>query len=135
MGKVTGIGGVFFKTADPEATRSWYRDHLGVDAGPWGKTFHWRDVNSPDKVGSTVWSPFAADTDYFGAGPQPFMVNYRVEDLDGLLDTLRAAGVTVDERIEEQPYGRFAWVVDPDGRRVELWEPPAGDERTGLEEG
>ena len=88
--------------------------------------FTWRERDDPDRVGSTVWSPFPAETDYFGPRGKSWMLNFRVRDLDAMLAQLRAAGVEVDERIEELPEGRFGWFVDPDGNRVELWQPPEG---------
>jgi len=120
---------VFFRSADREALMAWYRDHLGVDISPFGSVFLWREHENPDEVGYTVWGPFPRDTAYFGPGPQSFMVNYRVRDLDGMIQRLRSAGVEVVGEIEEHPNGRFAWVVDPDGRRIELWEPvPAAED-------
>jgi predicted enzyme related to lactoylglutathione lyase len=119
--RVMGIGGVFFKAKDPEALGRWYAEHLGIaleDFG--GATFRWQGE------GTTVWSPFPADTEYFGRGDQQGMVNYRVADLDAMREQLRAAGAEVDDRVEEHEYGRFGWAVDPEGNRFELWEPPAG---------
>jgi catechol 2,3-dioxygenase-like lactoylglutathione lyase family enzyme len=121
MKRVTGIGGVFFKSQDPAALRSWYREHLGVESEEWGAVFPWREQDRPERSGHTVWAPFPADSDYF---PGPLMVNYRVDDLDAVLSALRAEGVEVDDRVEESEFGRFGWIVDPDGRRVELWQPP-----------
>ena len=121
---VTGIGGVFFKVQDPQRFRAWYREHLGIDAGPNGGTFLWWEHANPDVEGRTVWSAFPATTTYFGPGPQAYMINYRVTDLRGLLARLTAAGVQQADTLEEYPYGRFAWIVDLEGNRVELWEPP-----------
>ncbi|MDB4949289.1 MAG: Glyoxalase/Bleomycin resistance protein/Dioxygenase family protein [Gemmatimonadetes bacterium] len=129
MERVTGIGGIFFKSDDPTALNAWYAANLGIepdeDAG--GSTvFRWRPVGDDATVGMTVWSPFPADTGYFEPTRAPYMVNYRVASLDRMLAQLRAAGVQVDERVEDTDYGRFGWAVDPDGTRFELWEPPAG---------
>jgi len=126
MEKVTGIGGIFFKTKDAEATRNWYRDNLGIEADPsfGGCVFEWREKDSPDTVGSTVWSPMPATTKYFDPSTSPFMVNYRVSDLHAMIAQLRAAGANVDEKIDESEFGKFGWVMDPDGNRIELWEPP-----------
>ncbi len=125
MKKVTGIGGVFFKAKEPVKLKSWYRDHLGIIPNPDGYvSFQWRDNDAPDRVGLTVWEVFPADTDYFEPSSKPFMINFRVENLDALLAELRAAGVQVDDRLEEYDYGRFGWILDPEGNRVELWEPP-----------
>lgn len=122
---VTGIGGVFFRVADPETTRAWYRQHLGVEGEGQGVNFWWREQEDPDRLGFTVWSAFPRDTDYFGPGAQEFMINYRVRDLDALLARLKAEGIQQVGAVEEYSYGRFAWIVDIDGNRVELWEPTA----------
>lgn len=124
MARVTGIGGVFFKSRDPKGLGKWYREHLGLPVNEHGYfDFQWRSKEDPGRVGRTVWSLFPADTDYLGPDGSPFMINYRVDDLDGLLAALREAGVAVEDRIEEYDYGRFAWVTDPEGNRIELWEP------------
>jgi predicted enzyme related to lactoylglutathione lyase len=125
MERVTGIGGIFFKSNDPKALGAWYSEHLGIALEEWGgHPFRWGD-DSP--TGTTVWSPFPADTKYFGPGTAPFMINYRVSDLDAMLAQLRAAGVQVDEKVDEsEEMGRFGWAMDPDGNRFELWQPPAG---------
>lgn len=115
---VTRIGGVFFRTDDPAATAAWYRTHLGLpDHGFDGAT-----LGAPGH--EAVWAPFPRDTAYFGPGEQPCMVNLVTPDLDGLLARLRANGVTVIDALEETEYGRFGWVIDGDGNRVELWQPP-----------
>jgi predicted enzyme related to lactoylglutathione lyase len=125
--RVTGIGGVFFKARDPKALGEWYREHLGVPLEPWGgAVFPWQSADNPQGVGTTVWNPFAQDTTYFGPGPSSCMVNFRVHDLHALLDALRAEGCSVDDKVEESEYGKFAWVTDPEGNRVELWQPPPG---------
>ena len=129
MERVTGIGGVFFRAPDPQRTQRWYVEHLGLPNPMGGDptvVFTWREREDADRVGSTVWSPFPAETDYFGPRGKSWMLNFRVRDLDAMLAQLRAAGVEVDERIEELPEGRFGWFVDPDGNRVELWQPPEG---------
>ncbi len=126
MEKVTGIGGIFFKVRDPERMSAWYREHLGMDAEDGHADFVWREHDRPDdrpdEIGRTVWSLFPADTDYFGPARPAFMVNYRVSNLDRMLAQLRQKGVSV-EKIEDYDYGRFAWITDPEGNRVELWEP------------
>ncbi|MEO5929069.1 MAG: VOC family protein [Candidatus Kapaibacterium sp.] len=126
MKRVTGIGGIFFKSDDPEKLRSWYQQHLGLDADEFGAVFEWRYPDNPMKAGSTVWNPFPATTEYFNPSTQPFMINYRVENLEWLLEQLQKEGVAWDGRIEDHEYGRFAWVMDPEGNRLELWEPPFG---------
>ena len=120
MEQVLGIGGVFFKARDPKALADWYRTSLGVPLGP-GQTY--AAFASTAAGEQTVWSTFPADTKYFGAGPAPFMVNYRVRNLDAMLAQLRAAGATVEDRVEDYDYGRFGWATDPEGNRFELWEP------------
>jgi predicted enzyme related to lactoylglutathione lyase len=126
--RVTGIGGVFFKARDRAALGEWYRTHLGIDVQDGGfAVFRWRDGETdPERGGSTVWSLFPEDTEYFGSKNQRVMINYRVGDLDAVLASLRREGVTVDERVEETPEGRFGWITDPEGNRIELWEPPPG---------
>lgn len=129
MERVTGIGGVFFKARDPQQMMAWYEAHLGIQPGGPEEThamFAWRDPEDPVREGATVWSLFPHDTGYFGSGSSPFMVNYRVADLDALLTQLRLEGVAVEDRVEDYPYGRFAWITDPEGNRIELWEPPLG---------
>lgn len=127
MAKVTGIGGVFFKARDPNSLRHWYRTHLGFDVQEWGGcAFRWKDDALPGREGVTVWSVFPAESTYFDPSPAPFMVNYRVADLARVLAELRAEGCAVDDRTDESEHGRFGWVMDPEGNRVELWEPPAG---------
>ena len=116
--RVAGIGGVFFRARDPDALKRWYGEQLGIELEDYGTTF---TAAAGDQ---TVWAPFPADTDYFGDHGQQLMVNYRVRDLDAMLAQLRAAGVAVEEHLEEHEYGRFAWATDPEGNRFELWEPP-----------
>lgn len=128
MARVTGIGGVFFKSHDPDRTKAWYQEHLGLEPlEEAGGTvlFRWRDAQHREREQVTVWNPFPEDTGYFDPTTAPYMVNYIVDDLDGVLQRLRAAGVQVDDRVEDSEYGRFAWAVDPDGVRFELWQPPA----------
>jgi predicted enzyme related to lactoylglutathione lyase len=129
MARVTGIGGIFLRARDPKALSAWYANHLGIGLSAYGgATFLWSD-EVPATTGMTTWSIFPEDTKYFGpgtvAGPQAAMVNYRVDDLDALLEQLKAAGVTIDPKREDASYGRFAWIVDPEGNRVELWQPLA----------
>ena len=126
MEKVTGIGGIFFKAQDPDKIQEWYAKHLGIEPSPDGCViFKSREDQDPARSTYTVWSPFPKDTDYFNPSKAPFMINYRVANLNAMLDQLRKNGVALDERIEESEFGRFAWVMDPEGNRIELWEPPA----------
>ena len=124
--RVTGIGGIFFKARDPLALRRWYHERLGIGSGAehWA-VFAWREADSNAR-GETVWSVFAADTTYFGESSQQAMVNYRVFDLDGLLQRLERDGVRVLPDRHADDNGRFAWIVDPEGNRIELWEPAEG---------
>lgn len=121
MKRVTGLGGIFIKAKDPDALREWYRRHLGIAIEPWGGAVF---ADEPGSV--SVWNLFPADSDYFVPSAAPFMVNYRVADLRALLEVLRAEGCAVDAKTEESEFGRFGWVMDPEGNRVELWEPPPG---------
>src|SRR5207248_1628609 len=122
MAKVLGIGGVFFKSGDPAALSRWYREHLGVDVQPWGGAQFLFDRRDKPGVGYSVWNPFPTDTKYFEPSDKPFMVNLRVDDLEGMLADLRAAGARVLDRREDGPNGKFGYVVDPDGILLELWE-------------
>ena len=125
MKRVTGIGGIFFKSADPKALGIWYRDHLGLDLTDWGGVvFRWGGADGAQGV--TVWSPFAENTDYMAPGTASFMINFRVADLGALLDALRAEGCNVLDRTETSEQGKFGWVIDPEGNKIELWEPPPG---------
>lgn len=127
MKRVTGIGGIFFKAKDSAALAAWYRKHLGIDVQDWGGCpFSWRTDDNPAGIGTTIWSVMAADNDYFAPSQQPFMINYRVDDLQALLAALRAEGCAVDDKTQESEFGRFGWVMDPEGNRIELWEPPQG---------
>ena len=118
MAKAVGIGGVFLKARDPKALMEWYAANLGITQDYGSLVF-----DGPASLGMTLFTHFAADTDYFGEGPQQFMVNLRVDDLDALLSQLSAAGVRIDPKRDDAPYGRFAWIWDPEGNRVELWQP------------
>ncbi|WP_109124045.1 VOC family protein [Dyella sp. C11] len=122
MAKVIGFGGIFFKAKDPKALNAWYGKHLGLNIEKWGGA---RFEDDATRHGYIAWSPFSADTKYFEPSTQPFMMNFRVDDLHALLAQLRADGVTVDDRVDESEFGRFGWIMDPEGNRVELWQPPA----------
>ncbi len=127
MERITGIGGIFFKAANPEQLQEWYRVNLGIEPTADGTpVLFWRERENPDALGSTVWAPFPADTDYFGASGQSHMFNYRVRNLEAMLEQLRAAAATVDENIHVMEFGKFGWATDPEGNRFELWEPAKG---------
>lgn len=126
MKRVTGIGGIFFKAKDPKALGDWYRKHLGIDVQDWGGAiFEWNAEGKSEVTGMTVWNVFSS-SENLAPSTAPFMINYRVADLHGLLSTLRAEGCSVDDKVEESEYGKFGWLMDPEGNRIELWEPPAG---------
>jgi len=124
MKKVTGIGGIFFKCKDPNKMREWYKTHLGLDAGQYGASFEWRQADDPTKKGITQWSPFAETTKYFDPSTKDFMINYRVENLEELVEELKKEGVTIADKIEASDYGKFVHIIDLEGNKVELWEPP-----------
>ena len=117
MAKVTGLGGIFYKVADPDKTRSWYQETLGI-GGEWGAMFPFK---KDDPEGFTLFSPFKQETDYFGPSGKEFMVNLRVDELDGVVADLESKGVEILGR-QDEDYGRFAWILDPDGVKLELWQ-------------
>ena len=119
--RVTGLGGFFFKTKDPDAIKNWYKKHLGIPTDRYGWTFWWKDKDGNDCA--TQWSPMNSDTSYFKPSKSEFMMNFRVENLVELLEVLKKEGVTVVGEIEEFEYGKFGWILDPDGNKLELWEP------------
>lgn len=121
--KVTGVGGVFLKSENPEKTREWYKKHLGLASNNQGGSFVWRKFDDSEEYGFTVWHSFARDDDYFNPSDQEFMINYRVNNLDALVTKLESAGVKLVGDVEEYPFGKFAWIMDSDGQKVELWEP------------
>lgn len=125
MKRVTGIGGVFFKAEDPQQIKSWYAKHLGFDVDEYGASFMWKDVNANEATppARTVWSPFKKDSDYFQPSDKPYMFNYRVDNLVELVRVLKEEGVTIIGKIEIYSYGKFAWILDPEGNKIELWEP------------
>jgi predicted enzyme related to lactoylglutathione lyase len=122
--RVTGLGGIFFKCREPQKLKEWYRDHLGFGITEWGATFVWGDSDPAKKtVSRTEWSPFKEDTTHFAPSDLPYMFNYRVDDLENLLATLRSENVEVVGEMQTYPYGKFGWIVDPEKRKIELWEP------------
>ena len=127
MKRVTGIGGIFFKAKDESALRDWYKRHLGIDVQGWGGTaFSWADDDGKPTGGTTVWSVASADSDQFAPSKASYMINYRVADLLALVKALREEGCNVLDKVDDSEYGKFGWVIDPEGNKVELWEPPAG---------
>jgi catechol 2,3-dioxygenase-like lactoylglutathione lyase family enzyme len=122
---ITGIGGIFFKAKDPEKLAAWYQEHLGLEVEDFGGvTFREEPAQENKRQAYTLWSPFPSDTEYFAPSEKPFMINFRVVDLDGLLAKLRGEGVTVDDQVQKSEFGYFGWAMDPEGNRIELWEPP-----------
>ena len=127
MRRVTGIGGVFMKARDPEGLRQWYSRHLGLKLESWGgAVLPWTPPEPGQPDGVTIWAVFPESAEHFAPSTARFMVNYRVSDLAAVLEALRSEGCAVDDRTEQTEQGRFGWVMDPEGNRVELWEPPSG---------
>lgn len=122
MKRVTGIGGIFFKTKDTKQTSEWYAKHLGVDTGQYGAMFPWRDDENPEQKRYTLFSLFSEKSDYFGDPQQQFMINFRVENIERLVEALKAEGVTVLDEIASYDYGKFVHILDADGNKIELWE-------------
>ncbi len=123
--RVTGIGGVFFKTEDPKKLKEWYGKHLGLPVDEYGASFQWIDIDHKDAnvPALTAWSPFKSDTTYFNPSEKPYMFNYRVENLVELLKILKEEGVEIVGEMQEFSYGKFGWIMDPEGNKIELWEP------------
>ncbi len=121
--KVTGIGGIFFFSDDPKETRDWYAKNLGIDTTEWGATFESRNINDPDEIESTQWSPFKTGSSYFSPSKKEFMINYRVQNIEELVKNLRENGVTILDEIEDSDYGKFVHILDSDDNKIELWEP------------
>ena len=127
MKRVTGIGGIFFKAKDAATLRAWYKRHLGIDVQEWGgAAFTWTDAEGKPVGGTTAWSIGSAEGDPFGPNKASFMINYRVDDVHALVKALKEEGCNVLDKVDESEYGKFAWVIDPEGNKVELWQPPAG---------
>ena len=122
-GRILGIGGVFFKSGNPDQMREWYSKHLGLADKGGGVMLPWREQDDPQKEHVTVWTIFPASAKYFDPSTAPFMINYIVDDLDALLDRLKQEGVKIDPKRMDESYGRFAWIYDPDGNKIELWQP------------
>ena len=126
MKKVTGIGGIFFKCADPKIMKEWYATHLGFPVTDYGTMFKGREIDNPDKTNYTLWSPFSQSTKYFEPSERDFMINYRVENIEALVEELKSAGVTILDEIATYDYGKFVHILDPEGNKIELFE-PAGE--------
>lgn len=128
MKKVTGIGGIFFKCKDPEKINEWYKNHLGFNTTPYGTEFEWREKEDSTKKGSTHWSPFAEKTKYFEPSTKDFMINYRVENIEALVEQLKKEGVIILDEIEDSEYGKFVHIMDIEGNKLELWESKENEE-------
>ena len=124
MKRVIGLGGIFFKCNDRETVKNWYEKHLGIPIEPWGAVFPWRRHDQPDEETYSAWSPFKGDTEYFAPSKHDYMINYQVEDLPALLEVLKKEGVQIVGEPEDSEFGKFGWIIDPEGRKIELWEPP-----------
>lgn len=134
--RVTSIGGIFFKCKDPKKIREWYQTHLGLNTNPYGAVFEWRQGADSSKKGFTQWSPFAETTKYFAPSTKDFMINYRVENLQALMEELKKEGVEITDTIEAVDYGKFVHIMDPEGNKIELWEPnDIAYEKLGLQMG
>ena len=121
--KVTGIGGIFFFSEDPEKTKEWYAENLGLEVNQWGSSFEFRNANRPDEINYLQWSPFKQGSEYFSPSKKEFMVNYRVQNIEGLVNKLKNNGVTILDSIETYDYGKFVHIMDAEGNKIELWEP------------
>ncbi|MBI3512126.1 MAG: VOC family protein [Bacteroidetes bacterium] len=121
--KVTGIGGIFFFSNDPKETREWYRKNLGIEANDYGSSFESRNVNRPDEINTLQWTPFKNGSEYFSPSKKDFMINYRVQNIEGLVNKLKANGVTILDSIAAYDYGKFIHIMDAEGNKIELWEP------------
>ena len=121
--RVTGIGGIFFFSDHPDKTKEWYAVHLGLETNEWGSSFEFRNANRPDEINYLQWSPFVKGSEYFAPSTKEFMINYRVQNIEGLVKKLKNSGVTVLDEIESFEYGKFVHIMDADGNKIELWEP------------
>ena len=121
--KVTGIGGIFFRSKNPKETREWYGKNLGLAVNEFGSPFEFRNAHRPDEINYLNWNPFDEDTDYFAPSSKEFMINYRVQNIEGLVANLKENGVTIVDTIETFEYGKFVHIMDPEGNKIELWEP------------
>lgn len=121
--KVTGVGGIFFRCKNPKAVKEWYGKNLGMAVGEYGSSFEFRNANRPEEINYLQWSTFDENTEYFNPSKKQFMINYRVQNIEQMVENLKAAGVTIVDKIEEYEYGKFVHIMDPEGNKIELWEP------------
>ena len=122
MKRVIGLGGIFFKCKNAKELKEWYGKHLGLPVGDYGANFEWREAEDPEKKGTTVWSPFSESTTYFEPSPKQFMINYRVENIEWVVEQLKKEGVTILDEIQSFDYGKFVHILDPEDNKIELWE-------------
>jgi predicted enzyme related to lactoylglutathione lyase len=125
--KVTGIGGIFFFSDNPKEAREWYRKNLGIEANDYGCSFESRNVNKPEEINTLQWCPFKKGSEYFAPSKKEFMINYRVQNIEGLVNQLKENGVTVLDNIATYDYGKFVHIMDSEGNKIELWEPGEND--------
>jgi predicted enzyme related to lactoylglutathione lyase len=125
--KVTGLGGIFFKSAQPDTLKAWYAQHLGLNTNEYGATFDWRHADNKELMGQTIWSPFKESSAYFAPSEKPYMINFRVENLVWLLEELKKEGIEPLDGMQVYEYGKFAHIVDPEGLKIELWQPNEGE--------
>ena len=129
--KVTGIGGIFFFSDNPAETRDWYAKNLGLEINDWGSSsFEFRNVNKPEEINSLQWCPFKKGSEYFAPSKKEFMINYRVQNIEGLVNKLKENGVTIVDEIETVEYGKFVHIMDSEGNKIELWEPIDADQNS-----
>ena len=121
--KVTGIGGIFFFSENPETTRNWYAENLGIEVNQWGASFQTRNMDRPEEINMLQWSPFKQGSDYFQPSKKEFMINYQVQNIEGLIENLREKGVTILDEMATYDYGKFIHIMDEEGNKIELWEP------------
>lgn len=121
--KVTGIGGIFFFSDNPNKLKDWYKQNLGLQTNEYGSTFEYRNAHSPDEINYLQWSPFSQGNEYFSPSKKDFMINYRVQNIEGLVKNLKNSGVTILDSIESYEYGKFVHIMDLEGNKIELWEP------------
>ena len=121
--KVTGLGGIFFYTEDTEKTKNWYSENLGLETNDWGSSFEFRNANRPEEINYLQWSPFKEGSEYFSPSKKEFMINYRVQNIEGLVEKLKSNGVTILDEMATYDYGKFIHIMDDDGNKIELWEP------------
>lgn len=135
MKRVTGLGGIFFKSSDPKKSKEWYEKHLGFNTDDYGTRFRWRENGNSEKIAHTVWSPFKKDTNYFSPSEKEFMINFRVDNIEELVKALKEEGVQILDDIETYEYGKFVHIMDNDGNKIELWQAPIDETSESVDGG